>query len=698
MSNTADVYFAQLKQDSKVRKIARLSGDTERSNQVFSDDSVKAIKDGFNQNPYTIEKNLAEARAEIEGTVAMHHGASEFGDRIVDPNNVASSGISYKEKLEQMKAKRGGRGAVVSSPPPVVAAAPVVVAPPPKVEAPPVATFAPPKVESAPLPPPPEIEIPAQPIVVEQPIVSSATTTAAAQSAPAAQATTTQPPPATKDPLAKSVASVEAALKMYKESSPSEREEMVMPLRMALMAAASASNRAIMDAEMNAERALLAAASAPAAVAPTTPASPSIVESAQQPMMGFPTTYAVTKPEEDSAESNVVAPTAISDEDAKLQLGAAVSRMDATTISSLLEHGAKMDEETTDAAFWAVVRAVDRAEEEDKPLSADVPRMLHHIFDADLDHLLGREQIRTNVTCMQPEELGANAIAMNSIFDDSAHKDLPLAEGRRCEDGECCDKCSRNVFPTFAMGSETNFDIFPELASLTFNELEKVSAATILQFMRLIERVRRTIAHEYGVPLSTILPLQAYSRKYVAGTTQQGGGGGEGDHVILHTDEATHTGYHYSCVIYLSTHGEDFEGGAFVFNDPQQEGAPKQNLESLPLEEQIRRTGRELKPYLPTRGAAVIFSSGWENMHEVETITSGTRFAVPCFFTTCPVPEEAYGPPTMAVGKPKNDDDIADDWLHLLLTHREEEPHQSLGRVKELLMKWHYLCTPLAEH
>ena len=32
--------------------------------------------------------------------------------------------------------------------------------------------------------------------------------------------------------------------------------------------------------------------------------------------------------------------------------------------------------------------------------------------------------------------------------------------------------------------------------------------------------------------------------------------------------------------------------------------------------------------------------SGWENMHEVEKLTSGRRFAVPCFFTTVPVPSE----------------------------------------------------------
>merc|ERR1712071_134720 len=119
-------------------------------------------------------------------------------------------------------------------------------------------------------------------------------------------------------------------------------------------------------------------------------------------------------------------------------------------------------------------------------------------------------------------------------------------------------------------------------------------------------------------------------------------------------------------------------------------------LESLPIEEQIRRVGRNLIPFHPTRGSAVIFSSGWENMHEVETITSGVRFAVPCFFTTCPVPDVAYD--QMKVGKPKSDEDIADDWLHLLLAHRKEKPLEGVARVKELLMKWHYICAPLSEH
>ena len=214
------------------------------------------------------------------------------------------------------------------------------------------------------------------------------------------------------------------------------------------------------------------------------------------------------------------------------------------------------------------------AEAEDQPLSADVPRMLHHVFDADMRHLLRREKLTTNLTCMQPELSGIEAAAhnINYVLDDSTMAELPLVEGRKCQKGRCCDACSRNVFPTFATPAETDLETFPGLAQFTFNDLETVAASTILQFVRLIERVRRAIAHEYGLPLAHVLSVQAYSRKYVAGTTQTGGGGSEGDSVTLHTDEETHGNYHYSSVIYLNTQGEDFEGGDFIFNDPRTDG------------------------------------------------------------------------------------------------------------------------------
>ena len=94
------------------------------------------------------------------------------------------------------------------------------------------------------------------------------------------------PAQATPDPLAGSVACVEAALKMYKESSPAEREAMIVPLREALMAAAGGVNKHIAEAEARSFGAAMEAGPPAASVE-------------KPPTMGFPTTYAVTKSDED---------------------------------------------------------------------------------------------------------------------------------------------------------------------------------------------------------------------------------------------------------------------------------------------------------------------------------------------------------------------------------------------------------------
>ena len=52
IANTADLYFAQLKLDSKVRKQAFLSGDNDKANQVFGDERVKVLKETLQDNPH----------------------------------------------------------------------------------------------------------------------------------------------------------------------------------------------------------------------------------------------------------------------------------------------------------------------------------------------------------------------------------------------------------------------------------------------------------------------------------------------------------------------------------------------------------------------------------------------------------------------------------------------------------------------
>jgi hypothetical protein len=55
ISNTADLYFAQLKRDSTVRIIARYTGDLETANAVFQDEGVLELNDLIKTNPYLKE-------------------------------------------------------------------------------------------------------------------------------------------------------------------------------------------------------------------------------------------------------------------------------------------------------------------------------------------------------------------------------------------------------------------------------------------------------------------------------------------------------------------------------------------------------------------------------------------------------------------------------------------------------------------
>ena len=173
---------------------------------------------------------------------------------------------------------------------------------------------------------------------------------------------------------------------------------------------------------------------------------------------------------------------------------------DAAMLSALRDAGAQMDEETAHAAFWAAVSLVDNIKD-DEALSAEVPRLLRHVFEADFELLLSREKLAHNVTCMQPKESGVEgvSVSLGYLFDYDAHAALPLKEGRRCEAGRCCDACSRVTFPHFALPAETDFELLPELSDFNFQESGSRSARTILGFVRLVERIRRTVAHELSL-------------------------------------------------------------------------------------------------------------------------------------------------------------------------------------------------------
>eukprot|EP00562_Extubocellulus_spinifer_P020360 CAMPEP_0178586510 /NCGR_PEP_ID=MMETSP0697-20121206/25958_1 /TAXON_ID=265572 /ORGANISM="Extubocellulus spinifer, Strain CCMP396" /LENGTH=565 /DNA_ID=CAMNT_0020222637 /DNA_START=32 /DNA_END=1729 /DNA_ORIENTATION=- len=115
ISNTADVYLAQLKRDSTTRNLARYAGDDERANTVFDDEAIADIKPP-EENPYLKERRERERNMvetvpdemllfqEYDGDV---DGDGRGGGSTGASSSKTYSGISYKDRIAQMKATKG---------------------------------------------------------------------------------------------------------------------------------------------------------------------------------------------------------------------------------------------------------------------------------------------------------------------------------------------------------------------------------------------------------------------------------------------------------------------------------------------------------------------------------------------------------------------------------------------------------------
>ncbi|XP_014601474.1 PREDICTED: 2-oxoglutarate and iron-dependent oxygenase domain-containing protein 3-like [Polistes canadensis] len=78
-----------------------------------------------------------------------------------------------------------------------------------------------------------------------------------------------------------------------------------------------------------------------------------------------------------------------------------------------------------------------------------------------------------------------------------------------------------------------------------------------------------------------------------------------------HVDKETYKHFHYTSLLYLNDYDRDFKGGRFIFiND--------NNVNST---------------VEPRKGRVLMFTSGSENLHAVEKVQSGTRYALTVSFT-----------------------------------------------------------------
>lgn len=145
IQNTADVYFAQLKRDSTVRGIARIRGDEDMANAIFEDSKIEELKTLISENPHLAEKRDEEKKQMESAADEMQAYQASLEAKRGDPK---SAGVSYKQRLEEKRNKRGGGGAAAVAATPIAPPAPappvpepvaVVEPPQPKVEATPTA-------------------------------------------------------------------------------------------------------------------------------------------------------------------------------------------------------------------------------------------------------------------------------------------------------------------------------------------------------------------------------------------------------------------------------------------------------------------------------------------------------------------------------------------------------------------------------
>ncbi|XP_053939521.1 2-oxoglutarate and iron-dependent oxygenase domain-containing protein 3 isoform X3 [Cuculus canorus] len=89
-----------------------------------------------------------------------------------------------------------------------------------------------------------------------------------------------------------------------------------------------------------------------------------------------------------------------------------------------------------------------------------------------------------------------------------------------------------------------------------------------------------------------------------------------------HVDKVTYGSFDYTSLLYLSDYAEDFGGGRFVFMD----AGSNKTIE-------------------PRAGRVSFFTSGSENLHRVEKVHWGTRYAITISFTCNP--DHGIGDPVL---------------------------------------------------
>ncbi|KAH0945203.1 hypothetical protein HN011_010258 [Eciton burchellii] len=121
-------------------------------------------------------------------------------------------------------------------------------------------------------------------------------------------------------------------------------------------------------------------------------------------------------------------------------------------------------------------------------------------------------------------------------------------------------------------------------------------------------KIKHAVAHNFGIDINKIYLTKP---TFFSRMTNKLSKNIHDEYWHPHIDKETYESFHYTTLLYLNDYDKDFQGGRFIFID-------KNNINTT---------------VEPRKGRVSIFTSGSENLHLVEKVKSGIRYALTVSFT-----------------------------------------------------------------
>ncbi|XP_076238808.1 2-oxoglutarate and iron-dependent oxygenase domain-containing protein 3 [Calliopsis andreniformis] len=146
----------------------------------------------------------------------------------------------------------------------------------------------------------------------------------------------------------------------------------------------------------------------------------------------------------------------------------------------------------------------------------------------------------------------------------------------------------------------------------TLPEAKKIFNSADFAIYKVVKtKIQHAVAHNFGVPSDKIyLTMPTFFSRMTNASAKTI----HDEYWHPHVDKKTYESFFYTSLLYLNDYGRDFQGGRFIFID-------KDNVNTT-IE--------------PRKGRVSMFTSGSENLHAVEKVLSGVRYALTVSFTCDP--------------------------------------------------------------